>query len=128
VSLALGPRHPITGYTTARAIAASDEIALLALCCLLEHPLARGVDRSVISLALTTALGLPPVDVPLDRKSFGERIDVPVDRLPAVRSALIAAGLLVGFNVDDENDHAWVHVTNAHQPTLDIIERTIADS
>ena len=40
----------------------------------------------------------------------GERIDVPIDKLTEIRSRLLDAGSLVGFNLDVENGQAWVIV------------------
>lgn len=111
----------VTGFATAAGVAPSDEIVLLALCSILEHPLAPSRERVVVAEAVTAALGLPRVDVPPDRNWQGQRIDVSIDRLASIRTALLEAGLLVGFNVDHENGNAWVIVTRDDQRTQAVI-------
>jgi hypothetical protein len=50
-------------------------------------------------------VGIPPPDRPPV-----EFIDVPPARLAEVRRALLAARRLEGYNVDPENERAWVTV------------------
>ena len=116
-----------TGYAAARRVAACDEIVLLALCSILEHPLAPGCSRADVAQEVTEALGLPALEVPPDRGVRGERIDVPIERIDRVRTALLEAELLVGFNVDHENRNAWVIVADANERARSVIAAATAD-
>lgn len=117
-----------TGYAAATGVAASDEIVLLALCSILERPLSPGHSRADVAQVVTAALGLPALDVPPDRGLGRERVDVPIERLDRIRTALLEADLLVGFNVDRENNNAWVIVKEANERARSVIAAALADN
>ncbi len=117
----------VMGYATASGLAPSDETVLLALCSILEHPLAPGHERADVAAAVCDTLGLPRIELSPDRVWLGEVIDVPIDRLDPIRAALVEAGLLVGFNLDHDNDRAWVIVSQDDERTRAVIAATTSD-
>lgn len=100
----------IEGFALASDREPTPEGALLGLCWAVQHPLSGCVARTAVIAALATQ-GVPtPRAAPPADFEPGEIVYVPRARLDAVRRALLDARRLVGFNVDPDNDTAWVSI------------------
>lgn len=100
----------IEGFALASGREATSEDALLGLCWAFRNPLSGRVPRvDVVAALAARGVPVPSVGPPADWEP-GERVDVPSAKLAAVRRALLDAGRLVGFNVDPQNDAAWVRI------------------
>ena len=113
------------GFGSAHGTAAADETVLLAICWIMEGAFCRGVSRrSVADQLHAHGVALPRTELPPDL-TLGQRVDIPPDQLNEVRSALMDAGLLLGFNIDSENEQAWVAVETMDDDALELIASTL---
>lgn len=117
----------VAGYAAGIDIEESDEIVLLALCAVMERQLSPGLERQTVADSLAAKLNLRRLRVPADLQPTGERIDVPLAKLDAIRLALMDADMLIGFNTDRDNDQAWVLVRQADEQTVSLIETATAE-
>ena len=101
----------IAGFAAATGTSPTAETALVCLCSLRPDVLAGAVDVDDVLCALDDR-GIPVAhsQLPREASTSRRRIDVPIDRLAEIRSWLLDAGFLTGFNIDAENSQAWVIV------------------
>jgi hypothetical protein len=112
----------IEGFALASSREPTPEDALLGLCWAMQNPLSGRVPRVAVVAALA-ARGVPvPDGVPPADFEPSEHVHVPRGRLDAIRRALLHARGLVGFNVDPDNDTAWVCIRPGDTEARALIE------
>ncbi|MFN0030056.1 MAG: Clp protease N-terminal domain-containing protein [Acidimicrobiales bacterium] len=114
----------VSGYCAALGVPPSNAVLLLALCSssgsrfpgtvspeqIVDALRRRGID-------IPDGLIQPPSQIEVDMAA-SVRIDVPLEHLGRVHRQLMEARLLVAFNVDRDNDQAWVRVKPEHEAAV----------
>jgi hypothetical protein len=101
----------VDGYCQATGLQPQPEVMLLGLCCETDRRLFPGEVPAQVIEALV-ARGVPRPSRPLPDSSLarGRHIDVPCSLIHDLVRSIRGRPWFHGFNIDRENDHAWVSV------------------